>query len=196
METERLHELRVMNALGTIDEEDARELKRLEADERRELQSMTELSALVSAFASPLQSPSAHLKSRVMQAVQHKSAEADDRSKPNPLQFQMAAAESNRGWIPLRLKGAYIKMLSMDSATGKVVALGRLEAGTRYPAHHHHSSEDIYVLSGDLNIGMTPMKAGDFHHAESGSWHEENWSETGCMILAVSSLDNFRDQLQ
>ena len=68
--------------------------------------------------------------------------------------------------------------------------LGKLEPGVRYPAHVNAGPEDFYVLTGDLVIGDRKLNAGDFHHADAGSHHAENYSVDGCTLLAVLTTDD------
>jgi anti-sigma factor ChrR (cupin superfamily) len=68
--------------------------------------------------------------------------------------------------------------------------MGKLDPGARYPAHVNAGPEDFFILTGDLHIGGTELKAGDFHHAEGGSQHEENFSVGGCTLLAVLTTDD------
>ena len=51
------------------------------------------------------------------------------------------------------------------------------------------------MLSGDLHIGEQVLHAGDFHHAAAGSSHGVNWSEAGCVLLAVLSQEDLVAQL-
>ena len=104
------------------------------------------------------------------------------------LQFMEAAAQS--GWKPLPVPGAFIKLLSFEKTRGYAVLLGKIEAGVRYPAHVNAGPEDFYILTGDLVVGGRKLAAGDFHHAEGGSRHEENYSEGGCTLLAVLTADD------
>ena len=104
------------------------------------------------------------------------------------LRFEDSA--ESRGWKSLPIPGAYIKLLSMEKERGYAVLLGKLEKGARYPAHVNAGPEDFFVLSGDLVIGNRRMAAGDFHHADGGSLHEENYSVDGCTLLAVLTLDD------
>ena len=104
------------------------------------------------------------------------------------LSFLMAAETT--AWKQLPISGAWIKLLSLERERGYAVLLGKLDPGTRYPAHMNAGPEDFYVLTGDLHIGATRLNGGDFHHADGGSWHEENWSENGCTLLAVLTVDD------
>lgn len=205
MDCDKYQQLKILKALGSADEADLRELEQLESAMEDEFESYSKLASMVSAFATPLKSPPADLKNKILNKVKalkeapNSTPEQETEAKPAApeptLHFQFSAAENDAGWIPLKLEGASIKVLSVNNETGKVVALGKLEPGTRYPAHIHKAEEDIYILSGDLNIGDQKMVAGDFHHADAGSQHEENWSKNGCTILAVTSIENFKDQL-
>ena len=104
------------------------------------------------------------------------------------LRFHEAAGDS--GWKALPLPGAYIKLLSFEKERGYAVLLGKIEAGARYPAHVNAGPEDFYILSGDLVVGNRRLVAGDFHHADKGSQHEVNYSEKGCTLLAVLTMDD------
>jgi anti-sigma factor ChrR (cupin superfamily) len=99
------------------------------------------------------------------------------------LNFAFAAGQS--GWKQLPIPGASIKLLSLERDRGYAVLMGKLEPGTRYPAHVNAGPEDIYILTGDLVIGDRKLVAGDFHHADAGSQHDENYSVEGCTLLAV-----------
>ena len=73
--------------------------------------------------------------------------------------------------------------------------LGKLEPGARYPGHSHLRPEDVFMLSGDLHLGeKVVLRAGDFHHAEAGTAHDVNWSEEGCVLLAVLSKEDLLNQ--
>jgi anti-sigma factor ChrR (cupin superfamily) len=99
------------------------------------------------------------------------------------LSFAFAAGES--GWKQLPIPGASIKLLSLERDLGYAVLLGKLEPGARYPAHLNAGPEDLYILTGDLVVGDRKLIAGDFHHADAGSQHEENHSVEGCTLIAV-----------
>ena len=104
------------------------------------------------------------------------------------LRFEQSA--ESRDWKPLPIPGASIKLLSLEKERGYAVLLGKLEPGTRYPAHVNAGPEDFYILTGDLVVGERKLLAGDFHHADAGSHHEENYSVDGCTLLAVLTTDD------
>src|SRR5262249_48265693 len=90
------------------------------------------------------------------------------------LRFLMDAAGSE--WKQLPIAGAWIKLLSAQPERGYAVLLGKLDPGVRYPAHVNVGPEDFYILTGDLHVGDRALGPGDFHHADAGSSHQENYS--------------------
>jgi len=104
--------------------------------------------------------------------------------------LRFGEAVGTRDWKSLPIPGAFIKLLSLEKERGCAVPLGKLDPGTRYPAHTNAGPEDIFMLTGDLVVSSRKLVAGDFHHADGGSWHDENYSADGCTLLAVlTTLD-------
>ena len=124
------------------------------------------------------------LKDKVLRRIEETEAAKSAPLLP-PLGLSFARAASESGWKQLPIPGASIKLLSLERDRGYAVLLGKLEAGARYPAHFHNAPEDFYILTGDLVVGDRKLVAGDFHHADAGSRHEENHSIEGCTLLAV-----------
>jgi anti-sigma factor ChrR (cupin superfamily) len=130
------------------------------------------------------------LKDKVLRRVE---SAASPHSAPHVgalagLQFLTAPALSD--WKQLPIPGTYIKLLSFEKDRGYAVLLGKLDPGVRYPAHVNAGPEDFYILTGDLVVGSRKLVAGDFHHADPGSHHEVNYSEEGCTLLAVLTIDD------
>jgi anti-sigma factor ChrR (cupin superfamily) len=70
------------------------------------------------------------------------------------------------------------------------VVLGKLAPGTHYPPHSHIGAEQNFVMSGDLHIVEVVLNEGEFHNAREGSNHGENYSESGCTIMAIVSTED------
>ena len=152
-------------------------------------------------LSGPAASPPVALKGKVLSAIQAISgakgvasgaSEGAALSKTAPaappgLRFLPGA---DTAWKPLPVPGAFIKLLSLQADRGYAVLLGKLEPGVRYPAHTNAGPEDFYLLTGDLHIGDQVLGPGDFHHAEAGSFHTENYSVAGCTLLAVLTTDD------
>jgi hypothetical protein len=131
------------------------------------------------------------LKQKVMRRIESAGKLQGSANVPEILaghRFLQGAAQA--GWKQLPLPGAWIKLLSLEPERGYAVLLGKLDPGVRYPAHTNAGPEDFYILTGDLHIGERKLTAGDFHHADAGSLHSENYSLAGCTLLAVLTLDD------
>jgi anti-sigma factor ChrR (cupin superfamily) len=137
--------------------------------------------------------PPAALKDKVLSRLRTRAAGGSqvvsDPTTPLSLGLRFLASDES-GWKPLPVPGAFIKLLSLEPDRGYAVLLGKLNPGVRYPAHTNAGPEDIYLLSGDLHISGRALGPGDFHHADAGSLHEENFSIEGCTLLAVLTTDD------
>ncbi len=189
MISEHQQELASLYALGALSPQEQQAFEAaLSADpELRALaRGLQAAAALVAAATPPVAMP-AGLKEKVCRRIEDveaaRTAGQASSAPPPGLHFTLAAAQS--GWKPLPVPGTFIKLLSLERERGYAVLLGKLEAGARYPAHRNAGPEDFYVLTGDLVIGDRQLVAGDFHHADDGSEHEENHSVGGCTLIAV-----------
>lgn len=207
MDREKLRELAAEVAHGTAGaaEQAAFHTLLAEADSeaRHEIGQLFDMAALLSINAA--RQPSPGLKAKVLANVlasKTASAGGSDSSEAKAASestrghgFSFVRADDTSGWRQLAVRGASVKVLSLDRATGYATVMGKLEAGARYPSHAHSGAEQIYMVSGDLMVGDVHLKAGDFHRAAAGSVHGENYSETGCVIIAILSVDDLQAQL-
>ena len=138
------------------------------------------------ALTAPQVSPPPRLKERMLARVRSQPA-AEIAEAVAGLRF---LAGSDADWKPLPIPGAYIKLLSLQADRGYAVLLGKLDPGVRYPAHVNAGPEDFYILTGDLHVATRTLGPGDFHHADAGSQHGENYSVEGCTLLAVLTTDD------
>ena len=192
MITEQQQELASLHALGALTaQEQARFEGELAANAElralvRELQRAADLVAISSATAKP----TVELKSKVFARIEALAATPRPNQNPSLAGLRFEDGVSERGWKALPVPGAYIKLLSLEPEGGYAVLMGKLDPGTRYPAHVNVGPEDFCVLTGDLFIGERKMVAGDFHHADKGSQHAENYSIEGCTLIAVLTADH------
>jgi anti-sigma factor ChrR (cupin superfamily) len=188
---ERLNELAAAFSSGEITPAERAELLAKLAvalpTEKKEAAEIIDTAALLSSSIAP-EVPSPALKTKIFERIQKTNQAASA-----PLTFLSQAAESD--WQPMKVPGAYVKLLSLNRERGYAVALGKLDRNTSYPAHVHKGAEDVLVLTGDLSIGQTRLEAGDFHHAEAGSRHDINHSENGCTILIVLTTEDLMAQM-
>lgn len=91
-------------------------------------------------------------------------------------------------WEDTGVNGFQVKRLFVDEAHDSVTMLVRGPAGAVYPSHRHAGPEQCYVLTGDLHVGDAVLRAGDYQYASSDSIHGIQYTESGCLLLIVSSL--------
>jgi anti-sigma factor ChrR (cupin superfamily) len=189
MISEQQQEQASLYALGALSDE---ELRAFEAELHRsaELQALTrELQSAIDLTARALPGPAlpASLRDKVLRRIEaeQESHSTQLRSGVPVAGLQFLNAPAQKDWKPLPVPGAFIKLLSISQDSGYAVLLGKLDPGVRYPAHVNVGPEDFYILTGDLVIGDRKLVAGDFHHADAGSHHVENYSVGGCTLLAV-----------
>ncbi len=97
---------------------------------------------------------------------------------------------SSEGWQPTGIGGISVRQLSIDEVRRNVSMLVRMEPGTSYPRHRHAAREECYVVSGDLQVGSSRLKAGDYQVADENSIHDVQSTENGCLLFIVSSQDD------
>jgi len=189
MITEQQQDQAALFALGTLEGEERARF----ADEMRasaELQEFVWSLQRVAdrlAVACPPVAPPPGLKEKVLRRIQAPEQRPSTPAIPG-LRFLMSNEIAE--WKQLPVPGAWIKLLSFEPARGYAVLLGKLDPGARYPAHTNAGPEDFYILTGDLHVGDRTMGPGDFHHADAGSHHAENYSVEGCTLIAVLTVDD------
>lgn len=102
--------------------------------------------------------------------------------------FTFVAAAQDAGFEPTDIAGIEARRLFVDPANDRVTMIVRMRPGTAYPRHRHAAAEECYVLAGELRVGDQILCAGDYQHAEAGSVHAVQSTETGCVLFLVSSL--------
>ena len=195
MITEQQQEQASLYALGVLNDAEQRAFEvELQANEEL-LQFVRDLqrTALLLAASSPAAPLPPKLRDQVIGHIESLEAGRIIPAKPtSPLLpgLSFVAVDESKDWKALPIPGTYIKLLSLEKKCGYAVLMGKLDPGARYPAHINAGPEDFYILTGDLHIGSHRLGAGDFHHADAGSQHEENYSVAGCTLLAVLTTDD------
>ena len=199
-----LKELAALHALGALDGPDASAFAALlgeSAEARREAGSFGGVAEALACSLPVPRMPSPRLKERILRQAEAQKVRAKFESElmklvpPVDQGLAFLKNANSPGWVALPVQGAFVKLLSFDQASSYAMVLGKLEAGARYPGHVHKFPEDLFMLTGDLHIGEEVIRSGDFHHAEAGSRHGVNWSEEGCVLLAVLSKEDLLNQL-
>jgi anti-sigma factor ChrR (cupin superfamily) len=175
-----LEALVLADAVGALDTDERQDLrKRLETlapDVRAQVARLYDLTLAIAETAGEHTPPS-----RIRQALLAKVA-----APPN---YTIGAHEGE--WKDIGLHGIQAKILALDRARDIVTLLIRAEPGARYPAHHHSAPEECYIVSGSVTIGGRVLRAGDFHHAESGTAHDEIRTNEGAEVLLVASATDY-----
>lgn len=95
--------------------------------------------------------------------------------------------QSSGGWEEVHA-GIWAKRLHVDPARDTVTMLIRMDPGASYVPHRHGGPEQCFVLEGELTDGDVTVHAGDYQYAAQGSLHGAQSTESGCLLLIVSSL--------
>ena len=199
MITEQQQEQASLYVLGALTgaEHEAFGVELRASAELREFVFTLQQTAGLLAMATPFLRPPRGLKDTVLRRIETAASQANRPATQHPgvavaslAGLRFLSGDDRVGWKQLPVPGAWIKLLSIERERGYAVLLGKLEPGVRYPAHMNVGPEDLYVLTGDLQVGDRTMRAGDFHHADAGSLHGENYSVEGCTLLAVLTSDH------
>ena len=71
-----------------------------------------------------------------------------------------------------------------DGAHGVAAEFCRMQRGAVYARHPHLSWEQMFVVSGAIDIDGTVLHQGDYAFTEPGEWHEVCAVETSVMLLS------------
>jgi anti-sigma factor ChrR (cupin superfamily) len=100
------------------------------------------------------------------------------------------STELQWGPHPCRCPKVQVAFLHADPVARECVGILRAEAGLEYPSHRHGGIEEIYMLSGDLELEGITYHAGDYIRSAAGSTHSPAHSVGGCMFFFRSSMDD------
>lgn len=78
---------------------------------------------------------------------------------------------ADREWTPADVAGIDFSLFRHNESGGRTSVV-RLAAGSRFPRHAHHGSEEVVVLAGTVAIGGVAMTAGDYLHTSPGEEHD------------------------
>lgn len=178
-------DLAAWDALGLLSEEEARELAEafsgadssaLEA----ELIAYRETAAALACELTPAP-PSSGVFDRIVKRI-----EREDAVRPV---VEVLAGQGE--WKDIGFPGIAVKMLFRDKEARTNTMLLRMEPGARLPSHHHHDTEQCWILEGDVRWEGLVYKAGDFVVAGKGSLHPALTSERGALLLLVAGRSEF-----
>ena len=163
----------------------------LDPDERRDLQ------ARLAAMPANVRAEVAQLYDASVEIAASATGEEPSPAVRDALLARIAAppnhtiTSTDGEWVETAVPGVRKKILSIDRTQDRITMLLKVEPGTRYPAHRHSGPEECYVISGSLVVEGRVLRAGDFHHAEGESDHDEIWTDEGVEVLLVASASDY-----
>ena len=179
MMTDDLHTLVLADAIGALDDLELSELQaQLDALSPSDQGTIGQLydTTLVVAASADLHEPPPHIRERVLAQTRQ------------PRQYTV---ESGRAWADSGVPGIDAKVLAVDQARGLVTMLLRGKVGAVYPSHSHTAPEECYVVRGSISIGDLVLRAGDFHHADPDSNHDEIVVLESAEVLLVAGIADY-----
>lgn len=186
MNCDELQQLTALQALGALDGPDlARFSARLAHDPAAaaELARFLDVSAGLAGAVTAARPP-ASVRARVLAHVRANPNQPPARAEaPWPPGFRVIAHDAP--WHPSPIPGARFKVLSVAPGQPYAMLLVEIGPGVAYPEHDHEGTEEMYILTGDLQTEGRSLGPGDFLHADPGSHHRELCSIGGCTALMV-----------
>ncbi len=179
MMTDDLQTLVLADAIGALDDLELSELQaQLAALSPSDQEAIGQLydTALFVAASADLHEPPPRIRKRVLEQTQQ------------PRQYTVA---SDSAWAGSGVPGIDAKVLAVDRARGLVTMLLRGKVGAVYPSHNHTAPEECYVVRGSISVGGLVLRAGDFHHADPDSDHDEILVLEPAEVLLVAGIADY-----
>jgi ChrR Cupin-like domain len=106
-----------------------------------------------------------------------------------PLEDLEAAAEQLAQWVPLPgMETGFTGVFQVDQAYNQVAYFVRVTGAGAFPNHWHEEGETLYVVRGNFTDGDRTYTQGDLVYSTAQTSHQP--TTTGCLVLAISSLDD------
>jgi quercetin dioxygenase-like cupin family protein len=90
---------------------------------------------------------------------------------------------SGRAFAPTGHEGIE-RSLFRNNETGGRTSVVRLAAGSLFPRHAHHGTEEVVVLSGRVAIGGVELEAGDYLFTIPGEEHDVRALEDATIFVS------------
>lgn len=178
-------DLAALDALGLLDEAEARELAGAFAGSdsvalQEELTAYRETAAALACELTAV-APREELFDQITKRIAR-----EDAVRPA---VEVLAGQGE--WKDIGFPGISVKTLFRDKDAKTSTLLLRMAPGARLPAHHHHDTEQCWVLEGSVRWEGLVYRAGDFVVAGKGSMHPTLSSENGALLLLVAGRSEF-----
>ena len=138
-------------------------------------------------------SPPTSLRERLLTSLRTEATSAppntvEQRRAPESLSRTPFILRANEGtWAQSSSPGVFIRTLFFDAVRQYATLLLRIEPGALVERHQHADTEELYVLEGSCRFDEYTFQVGDYVRMPAGSVHNTGTSDTGCLLLVVSS---------
>ncbi|GAA5483394.1 cupin domain-containing protein [Haloferula sargassicola] len=183
-------EFGVMTALGALDGPDAAAMEHCDecpfSQAARSAMGYDEsVAAMASAAFAPVDPP-ADLKAGIMARIQ-----ADKLSqKDAPLAGFHFLRHDEGEWTPLPGGKIRLKVISDFADSPHTLILLEADPGGVFFPHAHKGTEEVYMISGDLETEGRVMGPGDYLRSAPGTRHHKAVSHQGCRALMITARQN------
>lgn len=179
MMTDDFKSLVMADAIGALDDGEHQalhaQIAALPADQQALVAKLYDVALLVAAAAEP-HDPPAGAKDRLLATIKI------------PGNYTVTAKQA---WGDSGVAGIAAKVLAVDRSRGLVTMLLKGAHGAVYPSHRHTTPEECYVVRGSIRIGELVLQAGDFHHADPDSDHDEIHVLADAEVLLVAGIEDY-----
>jgi hypothetical protein len=129
------------------------------------------------------------LKDRLFQTLELEPPVFSPPELPLSTAAHFAIRAQDLCWRPHQTPGVSIAIVHTDRVRREIVGFIRAEAGVRYPLHRHATTEELFMLEGDLVIGNEVFGPGDYILSQVGSSHAP-YTNGGCRFFFHTSMDD------
>ncbi len=98
---------------------------------------------------------------------------------------------STARWRPTGLRGVRYRTLLADRRSNRRTIMLQMEPGSALPDHGHAGIEEVFMLTGDLDIAGRTLGPGDYIRIERGARHGVPISRSGCTCIVISDYVPF-----
>ncbi len=150
------------------------------------------LAATALPYSMPLQPLRDGLKTQLFEQLGLETPEPvslSDGTSEQLAQPYRAVRSQDLAWQPHPAPGITVAIVHRDVVKRELVGFLRAEPGAHYPLHRHATTEEIFMLEGDLIIGDEVFGPGDYIHSRPGSSHAPH-TRGGCKFFFHTSMDD------
>jgi putative transcriptional regulator len=148
-----------------------------------------EVAAALASSVAPV-NPPPDLRTRLMDRVRAEARDPQHRKRVTLAPGVTLTMANNIAWKETGIPGIRAKTLFVDPVSRCVRSLVMMEPGAVFPSHRHAQVEELFMVSGELTIDSHAVAPGDYLRADASTLHEAMQTETGCMFIALSCLDD------